>query len=262
MLFGKYVRSPRSGGKRCTRAMYDALHVNKLMRSKGMSWSERFDDIAVLSTSLVRSNMSGNALDIITTLSSLSRELSDRGVDIVVGGSIAAMISVPPRYTKDIDINIRNVVHGEQFSEVELKSILSDIQGVDLSTFAYKDGMTPSARTLVTPKIVLASFAYHGWPVDAFLNTEGKVNAELFDRPVVRHGLKFAPPECICFWKMMSHKHEARYHKDRSDVVSLLISCAHINKSWVRDQLVLLDGETGDLVREWEELVLVHGSSQ
>ena len=248
---------------RCLEGPFDSFYTNKIIRARSMTPIQHLNEIAELSAA-------GNAFAAfisvkyppkkpltkninIDIIRSLKNEFDKYNIDTVVGGDIAAMIFIPPRSTRDITINIRTIPD-TIITKDNLYNVISKIDGIDIGTFIYTDTRVPKKYSNVTPRNVFATFKYYDSPIDTFIYNDGNVRSRVFSSPIIVDDLKFAPPECICVWKMMSYEKDRRYNQDRADIISLL-QCVKIDIDWVRQQLIIHDGtEKGVRVTEWDEL--------
>jgi len=251
---------------------FDPIYIQKLLRLRQMSKRHHLNEIGELSLSVAAKAACAARAACATKMTSnrffagestkrpftnvevakkLSEELTARGIDVVIGGSMAVGMIASPRQTKDIDVNISAI------PKETLENILRTMEGADLTKFTYLSSMVPKSRSLVATENTMATFGYKGWPIDAFVCPEPKdvLRKRIFEKPLIEDGLKFVCPECMCVMKMLSLPGDHRYRKDRTDIQSLLESAENLELEWIREELVLRDGHNGPRVKEWDQMV-------
>jgi hypothetical protein len=234
-------------------AVLEDLHNEKCRRAARMTPDQRLAEIAELSTSFdsLMSAFSAPSkcrpgdtarCDNITVIRHITSSFKSKGVDLVVGGSIAAMLLVPPRASVNINLNARISTYSD-----DMATMVRSLEGVDTDTYACCD------QGSVGRRYVKSSFVCRRWPVEVYF-ADGDVVDRALSCAVVVSDLKFAPPECLCVWKMHSLPRSRCYHKDRGDVVGILSAVSTFDNAWVRSQLKTLDGGEGARVLEWDGL--------
>jgi hypothetical protein len=172
---------------------------------------------------------------------------------VVVGGSIAAMLYMPPRATKDIDVNF--FTSTPITTRGEFSRVFGKFKHADISNVQFISSRVPRRHSKLEPELIFGSLKYAGWPLDVYLNITGPVGDRLRQRPTCVGGLAFAPPECVAMWKMMSLPGWERYRRDRADVQALL---ATVPKDFDSDfvRRCLMEHESGQgRIAEWDGLV-------
>lgn len=191
---------------------------------------------------------------IVGAVTELSKLLSDRGVEVVVGGSIAVSTACTPRITRDIDLNTRLKI--DPPSKEEMEKLLRSIPGTSInSEDFYNDSLYPGVRSEAQVRIIQTAFKFDYQemtiPVDVYAYLSDPSYEYALNNPRVIDGIKFAPLECICFWKMFALPQDDRFEKDRFDI-KMMLRTKRVDVVWVRDHL----SEHGkDLVEEWDKLV-------
>ena len=174
------------------RMYYERLHIDKISRSNRITESERLYEVSLLSKSLhsFRSflgssgtNLSNklketNSTDIVEVMRYISLSLSSKGIDVVIGGSVAASaLAMPPRMTKDIDINLQHRKKPDvPISREELQNALSEMKEVDMKDFQYVSCMYPAKRSV----LIMGKFDCMKWPVDMYIYTSDPSRRKVF----------------------------------------------------------------------------------
>lgn len=210
-------------------SVMEDLYMRKIHRARAKN--SHLHDISDLFMQFSR-NHKGSNIDVCRYL---TVEFGKRNVEVVIGGSISMMTVIPPRFTKDIDLNIRGTYN---LSEERLQSMICVIPDIDNNTFTYN-----SDRVF---------FKCRNIPVDAFVHIGGDIEKRVFERFYEEDGLKFAPIECLCFWKMMCGFESDRFFKDRADIVSMLSCAKNLDAEWVRYNL---EKHKPERVIEWLSFV-------
>jgi hypothetical protein len=246
-----------TGGARFA-AELENLHNEKLRRAARLTPACRLNEIAELSTTFdthlsnfsapqprkQQSSRQPVRCDNISAVRHLATSFKAMGLDCVVGGSIAAMMFVLPRVTTNINLNIRIAGNTDVVPTADqFKIIAGAVDDVDPDTYRYWATSEPAKST----------FMCRRWPVEVHFS-DGDVGTRVFSRPLVVSDISFAPPECLCVWKMLSLPRSRCYHKDRGDVVGILGAVSKIDYAWVRRQLIAHDAGEGAKVREWDDL--------
>lgn len=222
------------------------IYLQKNLRARDTSIKMHLQTIGELYTQIAHKHNTNEPSNI-EICKKLSEEFGKRDVEVVIGGSIAMMCITPPRYTHDIDINIR-AIREDPLSEERLRKIISDIP--DTNSFTYRDGRT--SMSILRPRIIVGSFKYRDVSIDTFVYTEGDVRKRVFEKPTIEDNVKYAPVECLCFWKMMCGPESDRFYKDRADIVSMLKCAKEIDIKWV---YLNLEKHNPERAVEWQGFV-------
>lgn len=174
-----------------------------------------------------------------------------KGIDCVVGGSLAIMLVTEPRMTKDIDFNV-----SLSSNDPRVGLILEELcieNGWKLGPLMK---LKPSSNTLLpehsTQQAGLVCIHVDGVAVDVFLNDWAPTQyihdtaREVFFPTSPPVYLKIAPPEAVLFFKLVSlKKGSKRYRKDSLHIVETIRACPGLNITWLKTQLEHYQGKTG-----------------
>jgi len=174
-------------------------------------------------------------------------------VEVVVGGSVALMPYMQPRMSTDLDINIKME---RDMDELELRQSMAKICEENGMAFNNCSVTTtpPKISPNRTPGMAICSVKIDELPVDIFVKRDTPVYDKIFQEAKLMDGLKFAPPECIIFFKMsvLDNKSE-RYFEDMDDILQVLKINPGFPTAFIRESLVDLCGEDSYRVRNvWE----------
>lgn len=180
-------------------------------------------------------------------------------VDCVVGGSLVVMAYTLPQMTKDVDFNI-NLRSCEPRSLSIIKRVCDENGWEFVKHMMFNPRVKRNSDESNEKSAGLVSIKVKGVWVDLFMN-DWAPTAFLHERaveisfPCVPPVLvRIAPHESIAFFKTLTFtKTKIRWQKVEDNVTQLLRCCHSMDRQWVRDQLVVCQGEDGPSVAVWDE---------
>jgi len=175
-----------------------------------------------------------------TVAGRLARALDERKTEYALGGAIALGFWAQPRGTMDVDLTL--FMANDRLSEViwELQEI-----GCDVSA-------TSAIRSLREHGFCRATFA--SWRVDVFVPT-----IPFYDQAKARRKRLFLgdqqvavlDAESLAVFKLMFFRPQ-----DIVDLREILrMQGAAFDRTWVRDQLLIIVGQRDPRIAQWDELV-------
>lgn len=202
------------------------------------------------------SNLSNDGLNRgpINAAYKITKIFSKYEIPVVIGGSLAMMCYTQPRATKDLDVNLLLPDMTPDEEKKLLKKICEE-NGIDF--LSYSSSMVPKKHTKFDMRMSICLFKIDQFPIDVFITKGTPVYEKLFRDAKVVEGLKFAPLECLLFWKMISipkDKDSENYHKVMLDIHKALKMNGDMDKAFVRERLAENFGENSFKVKEWERL--------
>ena len=214
----------------------DNNHTKKLLLTSTKTPEEHLVDIAFLSTCKIyntttKSFQKNNETDIIYMAEKLKIKLLEHHMDMIITGSVASMLCVPPRITHNLDVQIRPLYK-------------TKLQIICYNDFYFINGLQVFK---LNPEKYTTTF--YGWDINLHIN---KHTPYIFSRSKKVNNLQFAPLEYMCYCNVINTSHY-NYLQDVSDILYLDLDKfleKSLDFSWIKKQL----SENKKALEIWNEL--------